>query len=48
MTTITTSRADHGTRIVRALLDFDHDAFLAGLADDVEWFVPGDWRASAA
>jgi ketosteroid isomerase-like protein len=43
-TTLPTSRADHGVRIVRALLDFDHDAFLASLADDVEWAVPGDWE----
>jgi ketosteroid isomerase-like protein len=45
-TTPTTRRADHGVLIVRQLMDFDHDEFLASLADDVEWAVPG--RASAA
>jgi ketosteroid isomerase-like protein len=43
-TTTPTSRADQGIRMVHRLLDFDHDAFLAGLADDVEWAVPGDWE----
>jgi ketosteroid isomerase-like protein len=43
-TTPTTRRADQGVLIVRQLMDFDHDEFLASLADDVEWAVPGNWE----
>jgi ketosteroid isomerase-like protein len=43
-TTPTTHRADQGVRIVRQLMDFDHDDFLASLADDVQWAVPGNWE----
>ena len=41
-TTPTARRADQGVLIVRQLMDFDHHEFLASLADDVEWAVPGN------
>jgi hypothetical protein len=47
-TTPTTRRADQGVLIVCQLMDFDHDEFLASLADDVEWPSRGMGRASAA